>query len=119
MSTSNIIFIVAVIVVVAALVIWIVTISARAKRMSAASDAQLAIQLEELAANPPAAPLIGQQHSGERSESVMTTGDDDASSQTDAASTKEGRLAELAALHAKGVISDDELTVARAKILAE
>jgi hypothetical protein len=45
--------------------------------------------------------------------------DDDETPAEIMASTKEERLTELAALHAKGAITDDELTAARAKILAE
>jgi hypothetical protein len=117
MSTSDIVFIVVIIAIVVALVIWIATISARAKRMSTASDALLAVQLEEIAANPPVATSLGQQASGERSERVMTAGG--SSANNGAASTKEVRLTELADLHARGLISDDELATARAKILAE
>lgn len=118
MSTGDILFIVVIIAIVAALIIWIVTISARAKRMSTASDAFLAAQLEELAANPPAA-TIGLQAYGERSERVATAAGNGASPRTGASSTKETRLTELAELHSKALISDDELATARAKILAE
>jgi hypothetical protein len=119
MSTGDILFIVVIIAIVAALVIWVVTISARAKRMSTASDAFLAAQLQELAANPPPATSIGLQASGERSESVMTAARNSANPKAGASSTKEARLTELAELHSKSLISDDELAAARAKILAE
>jgi len=117
MGTSDIVFIVVVIAIIVALIIWIATIFARAKRMSGASDALLAVQLEELAANPPTTTSNGPQVSGERSEPVMTAGEN--SLKAGAASTKEGRLTELSELHAGGLISDDELATARAKILAE
>jgi hypothetical protein len=106
MSTGDIIFIVAIIAAVAALVIWIAIISARAKRLSAASDARLATELHVLAANPPAAapPSLV-------TPTVHPYAVDD--------STKEERLSELADLRARSLISDDELATARAKILAE
>jgi hypothetical protein len=118
--TGNVLFVVILIVVVAGLVIWIATISARAKRMSAASDARLAAQLQELAANPPATTPFAEETPAERSEQVIAMArDDDATPATVVSATKEERLAELAELHAKNAISDDELAAARAKILAE
>jgi FtsZ-interacting cell division protein ZipA len=107
MSTSDIIFIVVIVAVVAALVIWIATISARAKRMSAFSDARLATELQELAENPPEVTPMDQVRASERVAQV-TVGP-----------SKEVRLSELADLHSKSLISDDELAAARAKILAE
>jgi flagellar biosynthesis/type III secretory pathway M-ring protein FliF/YscJ len=107
MSTGDIVFIVAIVAVVAALVIWIATISARAKRMSAVSDARLATELQALAANPPAATPTEQENPSERA------------GQAAVADSKEDRLLELAELHSKSLISDDELATARAKILAE
>ena len=106
MSTGDIIFIVAIAAIVAALIIWIVVISARAKRMSAASDARLAVELEGLAADPPAPAPPG-----------LTSPAD--SPQQTADGSKEDRLTELATLRGRGLISDDELATARAKILAE
>jgi hypothetical protein len=120
MSTGNLLFLVAAIVVVAALVIWIATISARAKRMSAASDARLAMQLQDIADHPPATKPFAEETSAERSEQVIAMArDDDASPDTVVASTKAERLTELSDLHSKGSITDDELAAARAKILAE
>ena len=120
MNTGNILFVVGLIVVVAALVIWIATISARAKRMSEASDARLAIQLQDIANASPATKPFDQETPAQRSEQVIAmAGDDDATPATVVARTKEARLTELSDLHARGTISDDELAAARAKVLAE
>jgi cytoskeletal protein RodZ len=117
---GSVLFVVVLIVVVVGLVIWIATISARAKRMSTASDARLAVQLQEIATNPPVTKPFDQETPAERSDAVIeAASDDDATSSTIAARTKEERLTELADLHAKGAISADELASARAKILAE
>ena len=120
MSTGNILFVVVLIVVVAALVIWIATISSRAKRMSAASDARLAAQLQSIASNPPVTKPFEQETPTERSEQVIAMAQDDDEKPTAvAASTKAERLVELSELHANGAITDDELATARAKILSE
>ncbi len=120
MGTANILFVVILVVVVIGLVLWIVVISARAKRMSAASDARLAAQLSDIAANPPAIKPFAQETPAERSEQVvaMAEADDETPAQI-AESTKAQRLSELSDLHAKGAISGEELAAARAKILAE
>ena len=66
---------------------------------------------------PHPASLVG---SAERSEQVIAMArDDDAAPSTIVSSTKEERLLELAELHTKGAITDDEHAAARAKILAE
>jgi hypothetical protein len=118
--TSDVLFVVILVVVVVALVVWIATISSRAKRMSAASDARLAAQLQDIASNPPVVKPFDQETPAERSEQVIAmASDDDATPAEIISSTKEERLTELSALHAKGTISDDELATARAKILAE
>jgi cytoskeletal protein RodZ len=118
--TGNVLFVVVLIVIVIALVIWIATISSRAKRMSAASDARLATQLQEIANNPPPTKPFDAETPAERSEQVIAMArDDDASPEAITSSTKEERLAELGELHTKGTITDDELAAARAKILAE
>jgi hypothetical protein len=49
----------------------------------------------------------------------MTAARNSANPKAGASSTKEARLTELAELHSKSLISDDELAAARAKILAE
>jgi sensor histidine kinase regulating citrate/malate metabolism len=117
---ANILFVVVVIVVAAALVIWIATISSRAKRMSSASDARLVSQLQDVANNPPATKPFADETSAERSEQVIAMAqDDDDTPAAVVASTKAERLTELADLHSKGTITDDELAAARAKILAE
>ncbi len=69
--SGNVLFIVVLIVVVVGLVIWITSISARAKRMSATSDARLAAQLQEIAANPPVTKPFDQETPAERSEAVI------------------------------------------------
>ncbi|HEX3680591.1 MAG TPA: hypothetical protein VHU90_12790 [Galbitalea sp.] len=107
MSPSDIIFIVVIVAVVAALAIWIATISARAKRMSSAADARLATELQTLAENPPPVTPMSEISAADRAGYV-----------TDGPS-KEVRLTELAELHSKSLISDEELAAARAKILAE
>jgi flagellar biosynthesis/type III secretory pathway M-ring protein FliF/YscJ len=118
--TSDVLFVVVLIVVVVGIVIWIATVSARAKRISAASDARLAAQLQAIADNPPATKPFDQETPAERSEQVIEMAhDDDETPAQIVASTKEERLTELSALHSKGSITDDELATARAKILAE
>src|ERR1700712_1890497 len=121
MTSANLLFLVVLVVVVVALVIWIATISARARRVSDASDARLAEKLSEIAKNPPVAPKpFDQETPAERSEQVIAmAGDDDETPAQVNAATKASRLTELADLHAKGAITDDELAAARAKILAE
>ena len=120
MSTANILFVVILVVVVVGIVVWIAMISSRTKRMSAASDARLAAQLQHIANNPPVTKPFAEETPSERSEQVITMArDDDASSSAIVSSTKEERLVELSALHAKGTITDEELANARAKILAE
>lgn len=118
--TGDVLFVVVLIVVVVGIVIWIATVSARAKRISAASDARLAAQLQDIANNPPVTKPFDQETPAERSEQVIEMAhDDDETPAEIVASTKAGRLTELADLHAKGAITDDELATARAKILAE
>jgi hypothetical protein len=108
MSAANIIFIVGLVVVIGGLVIWIATISARARRMSAVSDARLDAQLQNIADNPSIA--LSPPREAPTAQSASAAG---------SVKTKDERLAELAELHAKGSITDAELAAARAKILAE
>lgn len=118
--SGNALFVVVLIVVVVGLVIWIASISSRARRMSAASDARLAAQLQDIAENPPATKPFDEETPAERSEAVIEAATDDDETPAQIASrTKAERLTELADLHGKGAISDDELAAARAKILAE
>jgi uncharacterized membrane protein len=120
MNTANILYVVALVVVIVVIVIWIASISRRAKRMSDASDARLASALADIANNPPATKPFTQETPAERSEQVVAMAEDDDETPAQiTSSTKESRLAELAELHAKGSISDEELATARAKILAE
>jgi len=117
---GNLLFVVVLIVVVVGLVIWIASISARAKRMSAASDARIAAQLADFAANPPASKPFDEETPAERSEAVIAAASDEDETPAQIVSrTKAERLSELAQLHDKGAISDAELAAARAKILAE
>lgn len=117
---GDVVFVVVLIVVVVIIVFWIAGISARAKRISAASDARLAAQLQDMVNNPQAAKAFADETPAERSEQVIAMArQDDAIPPVIISSTKEERLAELSALHAKGSITDDELAAARARILAE
>ncbi|HEY1529901.1 MAG TPA: SHOCT domain-containing protein [Galbitalea sp.] len=120
MSTANIVFLIVLVLVVVAIVVWIATVASRAKRMSAASDARLASALADIASNPPVAKPFDEESPAERSAQViaMAQDDDEIPAQV-AQKSKEERLTELSALHAKGAISDDELSAARAKILSE
>ena len=117
----NVIFVVVVIVVVVGLVIWIAIVSRRAKANAAASDARLAVQLQAAAQDLPATKAFADETPAERSAAVVEAGTDPDLVPEDATppATKATRLAELADLHTKGLISDDELAAARAKILAE
>jgi cytoskeletal protein RodZ len=118
--TSDVLFVVVLIIVVVGIVIWIAAVSSRAKRISAASDARLAAQLQDIANNPPATKPFDQETPAERSEQVIEMAhDDDEAPAEIVASTKAERLTELADLHSRGAITDDELAAARAKILAE
>jgi cytoskeletal protein RodZ len=119
--TLNVLITVIFVIVVVAIVVWIVTVSLRARRASEASDARLASQLQMIADNPPAAKPFASETPAERSEAVVAAAEDPTLVPEDAtpASLKAERLAELGELHAKGLISDEELATARAKILAE
>jgi hypothetical protein len=118
--SGNDLFVVVMVVVIIALVIWIATISSRAKRISSASDARLAAALRDIADNPPTPKPFDQETPAERSEQVIAMARDDDATPTEViASTKAERLAELAELHSTSAITDDELAAARAKILAE
>lgn len=118
---GNIIFLVVLVVIVIGLVVWIATISRRAKAAASASDARLAAQLQAVAEELPKSKPFADETPAERSAAVVAAGTDPELVPEDAspAATKETRLAELAELHGKGLISDDELASARAKILAE
>jgi hypothetical protein len=77
--------------------------------------------LADLARNPPVPPKpFDEETPAERSAQVIAAAEpDDETPAQVTATTKAERLAELADLHAKGSITDDELAAARAKILAE
>ena len=110
----NIIFGVVFGVIVLGLVIWIVTIYRRAKGVSDASDARLNARLYAAAAELPEVPQ------GPPTQ-APTVAPNPQLATVDAGPSgpKESRLAELADLRSRGLISDEELAAARAKILAE
>jgi Short C-terminal domain len=122
--STNLIFAIVFGVVVIALVVWIVTIYRRAKQVSDASDARLNARLYAAAAELPTS--SGDQALATPPRAVVAPVPDSvapvpAPESADAAPTgpKEQRLAELGDLHQRGLISDDELAAARAKILAD
>jgi flagellar biosynthesis/type III secretory pathway M-ring protein FliF/YscJ len=123
MDTGSTLFVVVLVVVILAIVIWIATISRRAQRISAASDARLAAALQDVAAHPPDRKPFADETPAERSADVIAMSRDDDDSPAEAASvaaaTKESRLAELTDLNARGLISADELAAGRATIIAE
>lgn len=117
----NVLFTVIFVVVIIGLVGWIVMVSVRARRANAASDARLAAQLQMIAAEPPKAKSFADETPAEKSAAVVAAAEDPTLVPEDAspANLKASRLAELGDLHDKGLISDEELATARAKILAE
>jgi len=120
--TSNVVFTLVFVVVIIALIIWIVAISQRAKKASADSDARLATQLQAFAAElPEKSKDFADETPAERSDAVIAAAEDPTLVPEDASplNLKASRLAELSDLHDKGLISDEELAMARAKILAE
>jgi type II secretory pathway pseudopilin PulG len=121
MDSSGIIVVVVFVVVIAGLVLWIASISRRAKQSSAASDQRIAQQLQAAMVDLPPTKPFADETAAERNANIISDGTDPALDPEDAspAALKETRLAELGDLHARGLISDDELATARAKILAE
>lgn len=121
MDTSGIVVVVIFIVVIVGLVLWIASISRRAKQSSAASDNRIAQQLQAAMADLPPTKSFADETPAERNANIIADGTDPTLDPEDAtpAALKETRLAELADLHTRGLISDDELATARAKILAE
>jgi hypothetical protein len=121
MGISDILFVVIFIAVIVGLVIWIAGISRRAKQASAASDDRVAQQLQAALADLPKAKPLADETPAERGANLIADGADPALVPEDAspAALKETRLDELADLHTRGLISDDELAAARANILAE
>jgi Short C-terminal domain len=119
--TTGVLITVVFAIVVIALVIWIVTVSRRAKRAGEASDARLAAQLQAYAEDLPKAKPFEDETPAERSAQVIAAAEDPTLVPEDAspANLKASRLAELGDLHAQGLITDEELATARAKILAE
>jgi hypothetical protein len=121
MATSDILFVVIFVVVIVGLVVWIASISRRARQASAASDDRVAMQLKAAMADLPPTKPFTDETPAERSANIIADGTDASLVPEDAspAALKETRLAELADLRTRGLISDDELATARAKILAE
>ena len=96
------------------LIIWVVVIVVRARQVTGASEDRLNARLyaamnnlppNEASIPKPLPPKNGAPAAGSASSSPVET--------------KESRLAGLTDLHDRGLISDDELAAARAKILAE
>lgn len=121
MVASDIVFVVIFIVVIVGLVVWIASISRRAKQASLASDNRVAMQLKASMADLPPTKSFADETPAERNANIIADGTDASLVPEDAtpAALKETRLSELADLHTRGLISDDELAAARAKILAE
>jgi hypothetical protein len=109
------------VVVIVGLVVWIASISRRAKQASAASDDRVAMQLRAAMTDLPPTKSFADETPAERNANIIADGTDPALDPEDASPTalKATRLSELADLHTRGLISDDELASARAKILAE
>jgi hypothetical protein len=124
-ATENAIFIVGSVIIVAGLVIWVAILVRRASRVSRASDIRLATDIASLAA--PDKDANSQVPASPTGSSIAwdTLPWDQPQSPAPTplaelpANSLEGRLAELSDLHARGLITDDELATARAKVLAE
>jgi hypothetical protein len=124
-ATENAIFIVGTVIIVSGLITWLVVFARRAARFSRASDIRLATDIASLAApDKDASPQIPASATGS-SIAWDTLPWDQPQSATPqpvagpAASSIEGRLAELNDLHARKLITDEELAAARAKVLAD
>jgi Short C-terminal domain len=119
--TANIIFAVVFGIIVVSLVVWVVTIFRRANRVTSASDARLTARLYAAASELPTTPAEGSAESGAVAGPPELPLQNPLLNPLDAppSGPKEKRLAELAGLHDRGLISDEELTAARSKILAE
>lgn len=124
-ATENAIFIVGTVIIVGGLVIWLVVFARRAARIARASDIRLATDIASLAApDKDASPQVPASDTGSSIAWDTLPWDQPQSAALDpvaepAANTLEGRLAELKELHDRGLITDDELAAARAKVLAD
>jgi hypothetical protein len=124
-AVVNAIFIVSSVIVVVGLVSWLLIFARRAARLSRASDIRLATDIASLA--PPATDDKPQVPASDTGSSIawdtLPWSEPQSASRPPAAQPAadsiEGRLAELSELHARKLISDDELAAARAKVLAE
>jgi hypothetical protein len=114
-ATINVLFVVVAVLVVAGLVTWVVLVVRRASSNTRTGDARLAAELQSAVRNPPVAGPTPTVVAPDAAPVSPATGASDASPVDDI----EARLARLAGLHARGVITDRELAEARAKILAE
>lgn len=96
------------------LIVWVVVIVLRARSVTGASDERLNSRLYAALNNLP-------QDDASIPKKLPPAPGKAPVDPADAAPSgpKEARLAELSDLHARGLISDDELAAARAKILAE
>lgn len=124
---ANILFGVIFGVVALGLIVWVIVIVRRARTITEASDSRLSARLYA-AANEPTEPdairgAVPEPVEGAATKSTpaILTPVDSTTNPADVKATgpKEARLAELADLHERGLITDDELAAARSKILAE
>jgi hypothetical protein len=124
-ATENAVFIVGTVIIVAGIAVWLVVLARRASRAARASDIRLATDIASLAApDKDATPHLPASATGS-SIAWDTLPWDQPQSEAPAppaepaANTLAGRLAELNDLHARKLITDEELAAARAKVLAE
>ena len=123
-ATANTIFFVVTPIVAVGLTVWIVIFLRRASRIAGARNSRLANDIASL--TPPTAGETPQVPASATGSSIAWDMLPWSEPQTPArpvaeppSNSIEGKLAELADLHARKLISDEELAVARAKILAE
>jgi hypothetical protein len=123
-TTANTIFFVVTPIVVIGLTVWIVIFLRRASRITGASNNRLVTDIASL--RPPTAGATPQVPASVTGSSIawdtLPWGEPQAPTRPvvePPASSIEGKLAELNDLHARKLISDEELAVARAKVLAE
>ena len=118
--SANILFGIIFGVIAVGLIVWVVVIVRRARNITKASDSTLNARLyaavnEQVKHDSVTGPTAT------KSTPAILTPVDSTTDPSDAKATgpKEARLAELADLHERGLISDDELAAARSKILSE
>jgi hypothetical protein len=123
-ATANLVFIVGAVVVLGGLGTWITIFLRNASRIARASDGRLVTDLAALSAPPTgSSPQVPASSTGS---SIAWDNLPWSEPQTapkpvvaPAAGSAEGKLAELNDLHARGLITDEELATARAKVLAD